>query len=81
MRIEVKLFAAASQFVDLAVAVVDLQGPATIADLRRELILQYPQLAPLSSHLLFAIDQDYATEDAVINPTQEIAAIPPVSGG
>lgn len=81
MRIEVKLFAAASQFADLAVAVVDLQGSATIADLRRELILQHPQLAPLRSHLLFAIDQDYATEDAVINPTQEIAAIPPVSGG
>ena len=81
MRIEVKLFAAASQFAGLAVAVVDLQGSATIADLRRELILQYPQLVPLSSHLLFAIDQDYATEDAVINPTQEIAAIPPVSGG
>ena len=81
MRIEVKLFAAASQFADLAVAVVDLGDTATIADLRRELILQYPQLAPLSSHLLFAVDQDYVTEDTVINPTQEIAAIPPVSGG
>ena len=81
MNIEDKLFAAARQFADLAVASVDLQSPATIADLRRELLLQYPQLAPLGNYLRFAVAQDYVTDSAAVDETQEIAAIPPVSGG
>ncbi|HJN67065.1 MAG TPA: MoaD/ThiS family protein [Pirellulales bacterium] len=81
MKIEVKLFAVASQFAGLAVAAVDLRSPATVADLRRELLLQYPQLAPLGDYLRFAVDQEYVTDSAEVNATQEIAAIPPVSGG
>lgn len=52
----------------------------TVADLRAELLRQYPQLVGLRS-LFIAVNSNYAEESAVLNENDEIALIPPVSGG
>ena len=52
----------------------------TVAALKDELEAQYPRLKLLASYAI-ALNGEYAIEDAVINERDELAIIPPVSGG
>ncbi len=81
MIVQVKLFAAACQAVGETTAEVTLRDDATVAELRRQLVDQFPALAPLASYLLFAVDQQFATDTQRLAGSVEIACFPPVSGG
>ena len=81
MRVRVKLFAAARQQVGQDVVQVELPESATIADLREQLAGQFPALQSGASHLLFAVNHQYATDDVSLAADAEIAGFPPVSGG
>lgn len=52
----------------------------TVADLKGHLVGKYPGLRNLGS-LAVAVNQMYAKDDDPIGETDEIALIPPVSGG
>ena len=54
--------------------------PATVGELRKLLINDFPELGALSS-LKIAINKDFAEDNLQINSLDEIALIPPVSGG
>ncbi|MFB9862184.1 MoaD/ThiS family protein [Rufibacter immobilis] len=52
----------------------------TVGDLKNWLASRYPELKKLSS-LAVAVDSEYALDDQPLSPQNEIALIPPVSGG
>lgn len=52
----------------------------TVAALREALLQQYSELKGLRS-LLIAVNDVYADDSTVLSGTDEIALIPPVSGG
>ena len=52
----------------------------TVGELKAHLCSTYPQLSKLSS-LAVAVNNEYAEENAPIDNFDEIALIPPVSGG
>jgi molybdopterin converting factor subunit 1 len=81
MKIEVLLFAAAKDVFGTAKIELDLPANSTVADLQQELIQRKPATAETLSRCAFSIDQQYANLESVIQPNQEIAVIPPVSGG
>ncbi|MEN1784347.1 MAG: MoaD/ThiS family protein [Bacteroidota bacterium] len=54
--------------------------PKTVGELRTFLGNSYPQLNDLSS-LAIAVNNSYAADSDTINSYDEIALIPPVSGG
>jgi len=81
MKRTVLLFAEARQATGADRVEVDLPEPADVATLRRELSRQYPSLASAVERAMFAIDAAYATDATVVPPDQEVALIPPVSGG
>ena len=54
--------------------------PKTVGDLRQFLGNAYPGLKKLSS-LAIAVNNNYAEDEKEINSFDEIALIPPVSGG
>lgn len=54
--------------------------PAKVGALRSLLIEKYPELGRLSS-LAIAVNAQYATDDVLLAESDEIAIIPPVSGG
>jgi molybdopterin converting factor subunit 1 len=81
MKVHVRLFALARQRAGRSEVVVELPEPATVADLKRSLAEAIPELAPLVSSLMIAVDSEYAGDDRVITPGSEVAVIPPVSGG
>jgi sulfur-carrier protein len=60
---------------------VDVPATATIGDLRRQLIGQYPHLAGLLAKSAFAVNDEYADDGAPIPADAEVALLPPVSGG
>lgn len=51
-----------------------------VSDLLHQLHQQYPKLADVRS-LLIAVNGEYAEADQLISSKDEIALIPPVSGG
>lgn len=53
---------------------------STVGELKQYLQKSYPGLSKLSS-LAVAVNSNYAGEDEPINQDDEIALIPPVSGG
>lgn len=56
------------------------EGLRTVGDLKGYLIEQFPELERLSS-LAIAVNQSYAGEEDPLGEMDEIALIPPVSGG
>lgn len=81
MRIEVRLFAAAAQAVQARSVIIEVEPPATLADLVDKLAESYPQLQPLLGISRWAIDCDFVPLETTIGEQKEIAMIPPVSGG
>ncbi|MGA9239521.1 molybdopterin converting factor subunit 1 [Robiginitalea sp.] len=55
-------------------------GIQTVGDLKKHLSMEYPKLAELTS-LAVAVNQQYAEENHPLGNKDEIALIPPVSGG
>lgn len=51
-----------------------------IADLKTTLERQYPRLKQLRSYMV-AVNNEYAMDEGILTDTDEIAIIPPVSGG
>lgn len=81
MLIEVKLFAVAKQAAGADRVELDVPNGATVADVRAALVARLPELAAAQKHLLFAVGADYAADATVVRPGDEVACIPPVSGG
>jgi len=59
---------------------IKLDFPKNVGDLKKYLIKKYPELGNLSS-IAIALNNEYATEEMTLTIEDEIAIIPPVSGG
>jgi molybdopterin converting factor subunit 1 len=59
---------------------IKLDIPKNVGDLKKYLVKKYPELGNLSS-LAIALNNEYATEEMTLTIQDEIAIIPPVSGG
>ena len=80
MIVEIKLFASAREQLGVEVVRVDMNGQ-TVGDLRNALTAAYPELGSMLQQSLFAVNADYANDATVIQVSDEVACIPPVSGG
>jgi molybdopterin synthase catalytic subunit len=80
MRLQVLCFGRLRELLAPELA-VELPAPATTADLWRRLREQYPGLAPYEGAIAIAVNQSFAAPDTVLNSGDQIALLPPVSGG
>lgn len=81
MNVRVRMFAGLKELLGEPEIVVRLHEGATVRDLEEQLGRQYPRLKPLLPGLAFAAEEDYKTRDYVLHENDEIALIPPISGG
>ena len=81
MRVTVRLFARLRDIAGAAELARDLAPGATIRDLWRQLAAEFPELEHYERSISSAINADYARMDHVIGEGDEIAFLPPVSGG
>lgn len=79
MTITVQAFAGAREILGRR-RDVDLPSPATVGDLWRLLCEAHPQLAEFKLRGL-ALNREYVELDAPLADGDEVAIIPPVSGG
>lgn len=79
MNIKVKAFGICKDIMGARELTLEMEGK-NVGDLRKFLILKYPEIAKLNS-LLIAVNESYSENDLPLNETDEVALIPPVSGG
>ena len=79
--VRVRLFARFRDAAGADAVVVPLPAPATVAALRRGLSERFPALAGLLARSALAVNGEFADEDTPVSPGDEVALIPPVSGG
>ena len=59
---------------------VELADAKTVANLKASLEARYPRLKQLSSYMV-AVNNEYAETANILQQRDEVAIIPPVSGG
>jgi molybdopterin converting factor subunit 1 len=77
----VLLFAAACDLAGADSVVIELPAGSTIAQLRSDLARRFPAMSGLLAKSAIAVNHDFAEDDRVLQPNDELAVIPPVSGG
>jgi MoaE-MoaD fusion protein len=60
---------------------LSLSSPANVASAFKQLLADYPALGRFGNSLLLAVNQEYALPDRKISDGDELAVLPPVSGG
>lgn len=81
MRIRVRLFAIQRELVGERHVELALPDGATVADGWAGLVARFPALAPGRDSVRFARNGDYADAEEQLADGDELAVIPPVSGG
>jgi molybdopterin synthase catalytic subunit len=81
MRVNVKLFAIVRERAGTAELVIHLRPGATVADAVEALTEKFPDLASFLPRVAFALNQSYVKRDVALKEGDELALIPPVSGG
>jgi molybdopterin synthase catalytic subunit len=81
VKVNVRLFAGLHDLVGQRLVSLELSEGATIADLRDRLSSQYPAVTPFLSTLVCAVDEEYVSSERSLRDGDEVALIPPVSGG
>ncbi len=81
MNVRVRCFAAVREIVGVGELVVELPEGSTLDQLIHQLQSQFPKLQALTGSLLFSVNREYASADTRLAAGDEVAFIPPVSGG
>jgi molybdopterin converting factor subunit 1 len=81
MRLRVLFFGMLKDLVGQSSATLDLPESATVGDLLAHFAAQLPQLKDSLSSLAVAVNQHYAGTEIELKSGDEVALLPPVSGG
>jgi molybdopterin synthase sulfur carrier subunit len=80
MKTRVLAFGIAREIFNASSQTMELSEGATVLELKGQLEATYPSLKSLRSYMI-AVNDEYAEDDLVLHANDEIAVIPPVSGG
>jgi len=81
MIVTVRMFARAKDLAGSDAIRVELPSGATVARLREQLGKVHPALAGLLDRCAIAVNNEFADPSLPLEETDEIAVLPPVSGG
>ena len=77
----VRLFARLRDLAGSGELVRDVPAPATVQTVWRSLVAEFPGLAEYERSMSVAVNADYSRMSAAIAEGDEVAFLPPVSGG
>jgi molybdopterin converting factor subunit 1 len=81
MRVTVRLFARLRDIAGASELARDVEAGATIRTVWRQLAGEFPGLADYERSISTAVNTEYAQMDRVLGDGDEVAFLPPVSGG
>lgn len=79
--VNVRLFAGLREMIGARDIVIDLPDGATAGDLRTKLGELYPLVLALLPSVVCAVDEEYVDASHLLRDGDDVALIPPVSGG
>lgn len=80
-KIKVKLFAILRERVGESEITITISNGITVNQLNREILKKYPQLKSFSNKFVTSVNRKVTAGDTIISSKDEIALLPPVSGG
>ena len=80
-KIKVRLFANLRELVGEREITITVPDGVTVSYLNNEILNKYPQLKSFSNKFVTSVNCKVTTGDTVITSSDEIALLPPVSGG
>ena len=81
MRVTVRLFARLRDIAGAADLAREAPPDATVADIWRSLVAEFPEMSRYESSISSAVNADYAKMTVRLADGDEVAFLPPVSGG
>ena len=81
LRIRVRLFAMQREAAGMRELRLEVPLGSTVDDAWNAVVATMPSLAPGRASLRFAVNGEYADDDLTLADGDELACIPPVSGG
>ena len=80
MKYKINLFGVTRDIVGSNITEIEMSQSADVLGILSKLKADYPKLQAIKS-LLVAVNSEYAESNLVVSENDEIALIPPVSGG
>lgn len=81
MRVKLLFFASCKDIAGCRETEIEIDEGATVGEMRKTVFARFPDLKGLGKTLSVAVNAEYADATAVLCDGDEIAFIPPVSGG
>jgi len=81
MKVRLRFFASLRERLRRSEGECTLPAEATVGDLWNTLCGEFPQLTELGASVSFAVNQEYVDRQHRLAENDEVALIPPVSGG
>lgn len=79
--ITIRFFAGHRDIVGTTEMRLEIEPDTTVGAVWEELVARYPRLAGYHGRLLYAVNQEFSTPETLLKAGDEVAFIPPVSGG
>ncbi len=80
MQLPILAFGITKDILGNSLVNIEIPEGSSVQQLKEKLIATYPKMQELTS-LLIAVNEEYGDETQIIQAGDEIALIPPVSGG
>ena len=81
MKVKILLFASFREAAGASQSTLEVEPGATLQDVWSTLVARHPRLAPHTGTAAFALNGEYARPTQPASEGDEIAFLPPVSGG
>ncbi|MDB5323814.1 MAG: moaD1 [Phycisphaerales bacterium] len=81
MNVTVKLFAVLRDKAGVAEMRLEISEGATVFDAVESILQRHPELTPFAKRVAFAVNLSRVDGRTVLNEGDELALLPPVSGG
>ncbi len=81
MKVRVLFFASLREKVKMTEATESMDEGASVGELWNRLCQKYDSIEPMTPSVSFAVNREYADRDTLLRDGDEVALIPPVSGG
>jgi sulfur-carrier protein len=81
MRVTIRLFGRLRDLAGTPELERELPGACTVAGVWQQLAAEFPQMAPYARSISAAVNADFAKMTAAVAENDEVAFLPPVSGG
>lgn len=81
MKIKIRLFAICRERVGRSEVALEFPPGTSVQAVMDEMASRFPQLGARLDNLMVAVNSEYVSPDFVVHEGDEVALIPPVSGG